>query len=152
MKPILLSIIIFANIAAFSQIPKDEFKAIPKKAKILFVETDKKATENMAAIKTAFIDSGFEIETEDIEAGYISTKFKPLPKGGVYKLKARLKDNRILFSGLINTGITTPGLLGTTLEPEMEDIQNVSTQKFIYGSAFVEMYQFAKQFGSISFE
>lgn len=145
----ILVIIIFASLFAYSQIPRAEFKAIPKHTKSIYVETGKTPEANFKLGINTLLDAGFDIDKIDKEYGIITTEYKPLPRVGNYKLRLRVSD-KIVVSGVLLSGISIE-MYGVRSEDRPEEIEKINTQKGVYGIAFNEMYNISKKLGKISY-
>ena len=150
MKTLSISVIlVFACLFAYSQIPRAEFKAIPKRTKVIYVETGKTPEANFKLVINTLLDAGFDIDKTDKEYGIITTEYKPLPRVGNYKLRLRITD-KIVVSGTLLSGISIE-MYGVRSEDSPEAIEKINTQKGVYGIAFTEMYKLSKKLGEISY-
>lgn len=140
----LFSFLFFVSATSFSQIPRD--------ASVVIV---KGVTFNQVC--SALLDSGYRIESRDIEMQTVKTENKlfPIAWNAAYRIHVRVKDSTAYLSGTFTAPYSTAIFGSNTKDPLFKDdpVYNLTNnkgetkKKSLPAVPFMEVNKFALSFG-----
>lgn len=117
--------------------------AQPKKAKQIFVHTEKSASDNYTDVITYLIDNVIDIKSHDKDLGLIRTE--SFSRSNI-ALTLYCTDSTIRVTGTFKTGMEL-NLGGVIATDDPMPIENRGMKGSAYRKAFDEMNRFAGKFG-----